>query len=151
MRKFITIAITAVLMMSCASHDDLVLKYGEVFYQDIRYNNQYHARVDSLNQLRYEEGKITLEEKEKKDFENFVQFLANRDYAEFRFAYFTTKGIKRIVDRRIEDWNHFEYKGEFFTYDITRKPRKKGISENRYEIIGPGETDFWWNQLNKGK
>ena len=128
MKKIIITIITVVLTASCIDHNDLVLKYGELYTADIEAAEALYHRVDSLIDCNYgREEKLSFKEENERRIENIKELETRFDYAQFRFNYFTTKGLKRLVDVSLEDWNQYIYVGKYHTYRITRKPSKKGI------------------------
>lgn len=127
MKKLVIIITAIVSLVACTDHNDLVLKYGELYNADVERATAFYHRVDSLIDCNYgREEKLDFEDEYEQKIENIAQFEANLDYAQFRFSYYTTKGLKRLVDESIKDWNYYVYVGKYHTYRIESRPAKKG-------------------------
>ena len=124
MKTVIVFCLSCVLCCACCmSHNDLVLKYGKLYTRDIELAQTFYERKDSLINV----SNSTRKEKEERRRENLKVLTTNLDLAEFRFNYYTTKGLKEIVDKSINDWNCYVYVGKFHTCKIYEKPTKKGL------------------------
>lgn len=121
------ITFTLFCLVACQSTDDKIIKYGEMYNKDIEFANQFYDRVDSLITVSYGGDEWPIDKKHEARLENLRKLEAAYDYAQFRFNYYTTKGYKKIVDRMFENWNYCQFTGKYHTYQVYRKPSKKGI------------------------